>query len=353
RADAADGPLGDRPELSRPPLDSVATPDDGPRDLLAETGLLLVAVGTWSDDSQPAADRTGIVQVELPALRDPAELCQWLDIIARAALAAEVRGLVLTGFPPPVDYTVRWATVTPDPGVLEINMAPTPCVAEYFTELRCLYQEAATLELSPVRRFFNGEESESGGGGHLTLGGRSAQDSPFFVHPRLLPRLVAYFNRHPALSYAFAPDSLGSSSQAPRPDEVCRESLGELDLAIHRLCRGAEPAPDTLWATLAPLLSDRFGNTHRCEINVEKLWNPYLPLRGRMGVVEFRAQRMHTEPERTAAVAALFRAIAASLAGAGRAPAQDAGQPALLQPTLIDWGNELHDRFALPHFLRR
>ena len=165
--------------------------------------------------------------------------------------------------------------------------------------------------------------------------------SPFFLHPQLLPRLVRYLNRHPALSYAFAPDCVGSASQGPRADEGARERFDELPVALDWLARrGAEVTPDELWSTLAPLLVDLAGNSHRAELNVEKLFNPYLPGRGRMGVVELRALRMPPTPDRLVALAALFRAIAARLAVSP------------YEEPLLDWGPRLHGEWALPFFQR-
>jgi uncharacterized protein (DUF2126 family) len=131
----------------------------------------------------------------------------------------------------------------------------------------------------------------------------------------------------------------GSASQSPRADEGVRERWEELRVACAHLERG-EPTLDTLWASFAPLLVDAAGNSHRAELNVEKLANPHLGERGRMGVVELRAFRMPPTAEQLAAAAALVRAIATRCAVA---PVADA---------FVDWGAALHDRMALPFFLR-
>lgn len=314
--------------LARPPLDSVAVPEHGPRDELAERAIALYTVGV---------DR-GAVRLDLPAIAEVAELAAILDHIAGAADDAGVTGLALGGFPPPVDHTIWWTTVTPDPGVLEINGAPEAAVAAYYDQLAAIHEIARDVGLEPEKLYFNGDLAESGGGGHITFGGPSAEASPFFRQPMLLARLLAYANRHPALSYLFAPDCVGSSSQSPRPDEVARESFEELAVAVDVFRRVPDPSPADVWSALAPFLADRFGNAHRIEINVEKLWNPFLPLRGRLGVVEMRAMRMQRNPERGAAVAALVRAVLAHLA---------TSEPDL---AFVDWGAQLHDRFALPHF---
>ena len=231
-------------------------------------------------------------------------------------------------------------TAAPDPGVVEVNLAPAPDLATYLAFCDAVHAAADEAGLAPVRFRYNGDATDSGGGGQLTLGGPSPEASPFFRHPQLLPRLVRYVCNHPSLSYLFAGECVGSASQGPRPDEGARERFEELAVAVDHLeSRGAHLAPSELWATLAPLLVDASGNSHRAEVNVEKLWNPHLPDRGKMGLVELRALRMQPSPERQAAVAALFRAVAARLASVAYA-----------EP-LADWGGALHDQFALPHFL--
>ena len=187
----------------------------------------------------------------------------------------------------------------------------------------------------------HGCDSDSGGGGQFTLGGPSPAHSPFFVYPQLAARLVRYLNHHPALSYWFAPAYVGSFSQSPRTDENVRESFSELSVALQQLAKTTDPQPEFIWRTLSPFLVDTSGNAHRSELNIEKLWNPYLPGRGCLGLVEFRAFRMARDPQGAASIAALLRAIVALLSR------QDAA------PELIDWGHRLHERFALPFYLRQ
>jgi uncharacterized protein (DUF2126 family) len=242
---------------------------------------------------------------------------------------------------PRSDEDERWLTVTPDPGVVEVNLAPAPDLECFAVHAEAVYAAAAEVGLSPLRFRWNGNVTDSGGGGQLTLGGPSPEESPFFKHPKLLPSLVRYLNRHPALSYAFAPDCVGSASQGPRSDEGVRERFEELGVALDRLAQRTQLGPEELWASLAPLLVDASGNSHRAEVNVEKLWNPHLPGRGKMGVVELRALRMPSTAERLLAIGALFRAVAARLAVKG------------YEDPLRDWGPELHDRVALPFYLEQ
>ncbi|MCX5731592.1 MAG: transglutaminase family protein [Deltaproteobacteria bacterium] len=233
----------------------------------------------------------------------------------------------------------RWLTVVPDPAVVEVNLAPAPDLATFAAHVEAVYAAAAETGLSPERFRWNGHAGDSGGGGQLTLGGPAPEQSPFFLHPRLLPSLVRYLNHHPSLSYAFAPECVGSAGQGPRPDEGVRERFDELGVALDRLAERGSANPEEIWSSLAPLLVDASGNSHRAEVNVEKLWNPHIPGRGRMGVVELRALRMPPTPERLLALGALFRGVAARLAI----------DP--FEEPLLDWGPELHDRVSLPHWL--
>ncbi|GAB4559326.1 MAG: hypothetical protein Tsb0020_05050 [Haliangiales bacterium] len=323
----------DQELLTRPRCDRVAVPPDGPRDQIAAGGYWLLAVG--GDD--------GVPRVDLPMVSDPDLYIALLERVSAAARRCELSALIVGGFAPPVDERMYWATVTPDPGVIEVNMAPHEHVLGYYHDIQRIYRGAEEVGLAPVRYFFNGDQSGSGGGGHITLGGPTPAKSPFFVYPQTLPRLVAYAQNHPALSYWFSGDAVGSACQAPRADEGPLESFDELALALALIQRHPDADGALLWSSLAPFLTDRFGNSHRAEINVEKLWNPYLPGRGCLGLIELRAFAMAATPARSAALVALFRAVVAMLATRGAERAVY---------TLRPWGAALHDRFALPFFLR-
>ena len=267
-----------------------------------------------------------------------------LDTAGNASELPEVAGLAAAEPAPPplLGPGDTWLTVTSDPGVVEVNTAPCPDLATFAEHLEDVWLAAGRAGLSSKRWRYNGDEVDSGGGGQITLGGPTAEASPFFRHPALLPRMIRYFNDHPSLSYWFLGECAGSASQSPRPDEGVRERWEELRLACAWLEREAargRVTPEILWSTLAPLLVDASGNAHRAEVNIEKLWNPHLGERGRLGVVELRALRMPPTPAHMTAAAALLRAVAARCA---LAP---------YDAPMTDWGAELHDRWALPWFL--
>ncbi len=326
--------LDDIERWSRGSLHEGAIPHGGVVDELAAQGEYLLALGT-----RECPDGGRCAVLELPAFPDSDSFRAFLRVLEPAA--AVLPGLILQGFPPPVDAGVAWTTLTPDPAVIEINQAPYADSRRFLAASRELYELCEAIGLSPYRLQYNGTESDSGGGGQFTLGGEVPERSPFLTQPRLLPRLLRYWLRHPALSYGFAPDYLGGAGQSPRPDEGMRALFHELRLALFHLERQAAPEPDFIWRSLAPFLADVSGNSHRSDINIEKLWNPYLAGRGCQGLVEFRAYRMARTPERATALGLLLRALVAMLAQ-GEADA-----------SLVDWGDELHQRFALPFYLRR
>jgi uncharacterized protein (DUF2126 family) len=241
----------------------------------------------------------------------------------------------------------HWLTVTPDPGVVEVNTAPCATASALAAQASAIWAAAGQAGLAAARPRYNGDAADSGGGSQISLGGPTPEASPFLRYPHVLPALIRYLNNHPSLSYWFANECVGSASQGPRPDEGARERWDELCVTlgwIERLADRGELSPDRLWEALAPLLVDGAGNTHRAEVNVEKLWNPHIARHGtrhgRMGIIELRAIRMPERPGMLAACAALFRSIVARLVVSDyRAP-------------LADWHDELHDRFALPAALR-
>lgn len=324
------------PRLACDSIHGRAVAGAGLVDGLATTGSYLVLL-------HPGSPTGGGNQcwLELPAFATVQHFTTFLDAVSVAAAPAGIQSLGLRGFPPPVDHTVAWTTLTPDPAVLEVNQAPQRELSAFYQANRLLYDLADEVGLSSYRVQYNGAVTDSGGGGQLTFGGTAPELSPFFVSPELLPRLIRYLVRHPSLSYWFATDYLGGSSQSPRPDEGVRESFLELEVALEQLGQRQRATPQELWSTLHHFLADSTGNSHRSELNIEKLNNVHLPGRGCLGLVEFRALAMAQSAEIGTARALLLHGLLLMLR------TQD------LVPALTHWEGELHDRFALPFFLRR
>lgn len=282
--------------------------------------------------------KDGSVTIFIP----PLMLDPYLELIAaieEAFASLRLKDAVLSGYAPPLDPRLPTIGFASDPGVIEVNLAICETWAAYDRQLGHLYSAADAVGLTARKFQLNGRETGTGGGAHLVFGGPLGMASPFFAFPSLLPSAIRYFQHHPALSYAFTGQYMGPSSQAPRIDESTFEALYELEIA----CAGAEqfgsPQNFALFDLLfRDLLMDRSGNTHRAEISVDKLWNPFAG-NGRAGLVELRAFETHPDRPAMSVVALLVRAIFARLAA----------DP--YKGPFIRWAGELHDRFFLPSFV--
>ncbi len=284
--------------------------------------------------------RDGHVHVFLPPLVDPAHFIQLVDAVAQAAAQVEL-AVVIEGYTAPHDTRLNSFVVTPDPGVIEVNIHPSASWADLAHNTTTIYEEARHVGLGAEKFALDGTHTGTGGGSHLTLGGATPADSPLLRRPDLLRSMVTYWQHHPSLSYLFSGRFVGPTSQAPRIDEARHENLYELEVAFGEMDRLTEEGSLSPWHVdrlFRNLLVDLTGNTHRAEFCIDKLFSPDTE-RGRLGVVELRAFEMPPHPRMALVQALLVRALVARLWDApytGR---------------LVRWGTELHDRFLLPWWL--
>ncbi|HEV7581321.1 MAG TPA: transglutaminase family protein [Mycobacterium sp.] len=345
---------GDSPAGLRLPLKSVSWKD--PRlsfdvdpqtvgDTLSTESTSAEAV---DDDTAPptamvAETRDGLLYIFIP----PTEALEhFVDLVARveAAAAKTHSPVVLEGYGPPADPRLQSTTITPDPGVIEVNIAPTASFDEQRQQLETLYEQARLARLSTESFDFDGSHGGTGGGNHITLGGVTPANSPLLRRPDLLVSLLTYWQRHPSLSYLFAGRFVGTTSQAPRVDEGRTDALYELEIAFAEIARlasaakGGRPKPWVTDRALRHLLTDITGNTHRAEFCIDKLYSPDSP-RGRLGLLELRGFEMPPHLRMAMVQSLLVRSLVAWFWD----------EP--LRAPLIRHGVNLHGRYLLPHFL--
>ena len=342
---------GDSPAGLRLPLDSIswrpprpsfeADPQTVGEALSTESGTAVVEDPDTAPPTAMVAEvRDGLLYLFIP----PTEALEhFVDLIARVEAAAAKADcpVVIEGYDPPPDPRLRSTTITPDPGVIEVNVAPTASFAEQTRQLETLYEHARLARLSTESFDVDGTHGGTGGGNHITLGGVTPADSPLLRRPDLLVSLLTYWQRHPSLSYLFAGRFVGTTSQAPRVDEGRAEALYELEIAfaeIARLSAGGAAKPWVIDRALRHLLTDITGNTHRAEFCIDKLYSPD-SARGRLGLLELRGFEMPPHLRMAMVQSLLVRSLVAWFWD----------EP--LRAPLIRHGANLHGRYLLPHFL--
>jgi len=274
----------------------------------------------------------------LPPIEDTE---QFLDLIASIEVTAKELNMpvILEGYEPPHDLRTDRIKVTPDPGVIEVNIQPASSWKELSDNLAILYEDARVCRLGTEKFMLDGKHTGTGGGNHVTIGAMKPSDSPLLRNPRLLQSLITFWQHHPGLSYLFSGAFIGPTSQAPRVDEGRIENLYELEIAFSQIPEDGEVP---FWLTdrlFRHMLTDITGNTHRSEFCIDKLYSPDSST-GRLGILELRAFDMPPHKEMALLQMLLVRALVSCF---WKNP---------YKHKLVRWGTRLHDEFLLEHYVK-
>ena len=123
----------------------------------------------------------------------------------------------IEGYEPPRDYRMERLVVSPDPGVIEVNIHPSSTWKELVYNIDTLYEQAFLSRLGTEKFMLDGRHTGTGGGNHITIGGARPSDSPLLRRPDLLTK-SCYLLAASSGSFLFILQCIYWAHQSGAPD---------------------------------------------------------------------------------------------------------------------------------------